>query len=282
MGTSWRATAVAGPDLDTAALAAAIHRDFEAVCDALSTWRPASEISRFNRAPAGSRVPVSGLFAAVLGRALEIAALTGGAFDPTVGGWRQGHDRIGRWRDVELDRRNRTATQPGGLVLELSAIAKGHAVDRLSARLAEAGAVSHLAEIGGEFVGRGVKPDRRPWWVALERLGSGRDGDPQTLVALSDAALATSGYRTRTGRPLGELIDPRSGRPYAGDTLAVSVLTGCCGDADAFATGLLVMGPEKGMAAADAHGLAARFLIRTRQGVEARLSRAMAAMDGPS
>ena len=271
MGTSWRASLVAEPAMETSSLALAIEARLDAVCAAMSPWREDSEISAFNRATAGERVILSPAFASVLVRALEIASLTRGAFDPTAG-----RGVPGRWRDLDFDPATRQLVQPGGLRLDLSAIAKGYGVDVLSDCLAQAGARAHLAEIGGEFAGRGVKPDGRPWWVALESLGA--NNQPQSVVALSDGALATSGYQTATGRPLGQVVDPRDGRPLAGDTLAVTVLAGCCMDADAFATGLLVLGADRGLAVADALGLAARFLVRTARGVEARFSSALRAM----
>ena len=272
MGTSWRVSFAdeAGAQ-KSEELTCAIEARLEEICAAMSTWREDSEIGRFNRAAAGTRMILSPAFAVVLGRALEIASLTGGAFDPTVGG-----GEPGRWRDLGFDPGTGQILQPGGLRLDLSAIAKGSGVDALSECLTQAGARAHLAEIGGEFVGRGAKPDGRPWWVALESLGG--SAQPQSVVALGDMALATSGYRSAAGSPLGQVIDPRDGRPCAGDTLAVTVHAGCCMDADAFATGLLVLGADRGVDLADGLGLAARFLVRTARGVEARFSQVLQAM----
>ena len=109
----------------------------------------------------------------------------------------------GGWRDVELDVANLRAFQPGGVALDLSSIAKGYAVDLCAERLRELGVPSFLMEIGGEFVGQGVKPDAQPWWVELELSDlAPAPGEPgSTDVALVNLAVATSGdfVRRRDG-----------------------------------------------------------------------------------
>ncbi len=92
------------------------------------------------------------------------------------------------WQRLALDPSDQSALQPGGLALDLSAIAKGYAVDRISDLLADFGYAHHLVEIGGELRGRGVKPDHRPWWVGLEPAGSAAE----IVVALTDLAVASS------------------------------------------------------------------------------------------
>ncbi|MEO6367877.1 MAG: FAD:protein FMN transferase, partial [Steroidobacteraceae bacterium] len=165
---------------------------------------------------------------------------------------------------------------PGGLELDCSAIAKGLAVDLVSQQLLRYGFSSHLVEIGGELRGTGVKPDAQPWWVALEPPAAGAQMD-ETVIALCDHAVATSGDYRRTfeqaGQRFAHTIDPRTGRPVDNDLAAVTVISKECWQADAISTALMVMGADDGCAYADRHGIAARFARRTEAGYRETHSR---------
>ena len=184
------------------------------------------------------------------------------------------------WMRMRLNVDAHAAVQPGGLKLDLSGIAKGHAVDRISLRLAREGATSHLFEIGGELKGVGVKPDGRPWWVELEKP-QGLD-TPRTIAALYGLAVATSGEARRHfvhgGYAYSHTIDGRTGRPVINGMVSVSVLHDSAMVADALATALTVMGPEDGMAHAEAANIAAIMVHRTEQGLVAQMSPACRAM----
>ena len=128
--------------------------------------------------------------------------------------------------------------QPGGIALDLSGIAKGHAVDAVADLLHDAGIANALVEIGGELVGRGIRPDGDPWWVDLE--------SPPGLtlaplrIALHGLAVATSGDYRRGAHTL----DPRTGRPIDTGVVSASVIHETALDADAWATALTVLGPD--------------------------------------
>jgi thiamine biosynthesis lipoprotein len=159
--------------------------------------------------------------------------------------------------------RSGSARQPGGARLDLSAIAKGYAVDSVAQRLASEGLVSYLVEIGGELRGRGVKPDGQPWWVSVEPP----PGCPlQVTSALSGWAIATSGdYRRffeHGGRRYAHTLDPRTGRPLDDPPASVSVLHAECMAADAWSTALMVLGAGRGLALCEREGLSAVFLLR--------------------
>ena len=177
------------------------------------------------------------------------------------------------WSRLELD--GARARQPGGAKLDLSSIAKGFAVDKVSALSRRAVGVSdHLVEIGGELRGQGIKPDGSPWWVAVE--GS------NTVVALHYIAIATSADSQRffesNGRVFSHTIDPRTGRPVRGDVASVTVLHRSCMYADAWATALLVLGATAGFALAEQTNLAAQFVLRHADRYEERLTPAWSAM----
>jgi thiamine biosynthesis lipoprotein len=149
--------------------------------------------------------------------------------------------------------------------LDLSAVAKGYAVDQVSEALAQAGAHASMVEIGGEVVTRGTKPDGTPWRIGVERPDdTGRM--VQLVLELGDRALATSGdyrnYFESQGRRYSHTIDPKTGRPVLHDLAQVSVEAGACMEADAVATALLVLGEQAGYDYCVAHDVAALLMIR--------------------
>lgn len=301
MGTGWSVRWVgdAGPE----ALRAAIQERLDLVTAQMSGWERDSDLSRFNRAPAGTWQELPREFMTVLDCALAVAAESGGAFDPGIGRlvelWgfgpqpapQDGLPEAGRleaaradsgWARLRLDPACRRALQPGGLSLDLSGIAKGYAVDLVAERLAAAGIGAFLVEIGGELRGQGVKPDGTPWWVALERPPGEAVRTDDILVALHGLAVATSGdYRRcfhHAGRRYGHTLDPRTGWPVEDRLASVSVLHPSCMRADALATALCVLGPEAGLEHARRHGIAALFLTRGSEGLREHMSPAFATM----
>ncbi|HEY0821572.1 MAG TPA: FAD:protein FMN transferase, partial [Rhizobacter sp.] len=171
--------------------------------------------------------------------------------------------------------------QPGGATLDLSAIAKGFAVDQIARLLHARGFGDHLVEVGGELRGSGVRPDGQPWWVDLQ-LPPGAEGLPGTRVALHGLAVATSGDYLRhfsdEGVSRSHTLDPRTGGPITHGLASVSVLHAECVLADAWSTALTVLGIEHGLACARERGLAALFVQRTSRGFVERLSPALEAM----
>ncbi len=302
MGSTWSVRAIAPPGADKAVLQAAIQAELDAVVSVFSPWDRSSEISRFNAAPAGVWA-VSQPFWSLLDAALDIADDTNGAVDPTLGAlvdlWGFGPPgprpaeapiptdeeieaalKVSGWRALRLNREARGAMQMGGMRLDFSGIAKGHAVDRVSDRLTREGATSHLVEIGGELKGRGVKPDAQPWWVEIEQP-EGYEG-PRTVAALVGLAVATSGDWRRAfehdGRLYPHTIDGATGRPVDNGLAQVTVFDASAMRADALATALTVMGPYDGPEYAEACGIAAAFVERTPRGLVERLTPAYRAM----
>lgn len=290
MGTGWGVRIVPPPGLDVVATQAAIEDELARLVGLFSHWDPRAELARFNGAPPGFYA-VSEPFWTLLNAALDLADDTDGAVDPTLGalvelwgfgppGRRAAGDlpsddevaaalAVSGWKGLRLNRAMRAVQQVGGMKLDLSGLAKGHAVDRLSDLLADLGATHHLVEIGGELRGRGVKPDGQPWWVELQQAPGAPA--PRTLVALLDLAVATSGDWIRgfdhDGRRYGHTIDGRTGRPLDNGVASVTVLADAAMTAEAMATALAVMGPVEGPAYADAMNLAAAFVVRGDSGL---------------
>jgi thiamine biosynthesis lipoprotein len=253
----------------------------------MSTYIEDSELSRFNQAPAGTRMEVSEALAEVVGEALRISTLSNGAFDVTVGPlvnlWGFGPDgRIIKAPSADTINATRARTGYDNLSLEgrqlakrgdqyvdLSAIAKGYAVDRLAALLQQQGVESYLVEIGGELRAAGHKPDGQPWRIAIESPVAG-ERQVERVIAVSDVGIATSGdyrnYFEEDGQRFSHTIDPRTGYPIRHRLASVTVLRERCAEADALATTLMVLGDEAGYDFAVEQGIAAFFIIKQADG----------------
>jgi len=184
------------------------------------------------------------------------------------------------WDEIAIRMETREALQPGGVTLDLSAIAKGFAVDRVAHLLEQRGVESFLVEIGGELRGRGIKADRQPWWVGVEGPPEGFGGE--ILVALHNASIATSGdyrrYFERDGVRFAHTIHPRMAAPAQNGVASVSVIHESTMAADAYSTALAVLGDEDGIALADRLHLAAVFVVRDGRELRVRFSEAFRAM----
>jgi FAD:protein FMN transferase len=284
MGTTWTVQLAVPPaGLGEDLLRAGIEAELESVNAQMSTWREDSRLSRFNRLPAGESLALSDELVLVLGAALALAEDSGGAYDPTVGPlvnlWGFGPDpyrdtapsadeieqarsRAG-WQRLDWDRQSAVLVQPGGVYLDLSSIAKGHAVDRVLAYLLGQGAQSVLVDIGGDMRMQGRKPDGSAWRIAVEQPLPGPRA-VQRVIEPGDKAVATSGtYRNRfesEGRRYSHTIDPRTGYPVEHDLVSITVVHDSCLQADALATALGVLGPEEGYRFAQDRELAVLFL----------------------
>ncbi len=262
---------IIGPkQIDVEPVQAEVTAVLESVNSCMSTYQPDSEISRFNRSQSTDWFSVTNATAVVIKRSLEISEITQGAFDitvkPIVERWNFGAgkqsdftppsteetrallERIGyRKLAVRLEPPAIRKTEPH-LQIDLSAIAKGYAVDLVSAKLTELGFPAHFVEIGGEVRAHGAKPNGRPWVVAIEKPTVGVRQLDRT-AAIRDAAMATSGnYRNFVevaGRRRSHTIDPRTGEPIENHVASVSVVAADCMTADALATAIMVLGPAE-------------------------------------
>lgn len=292
-GTRYQVQVVAlgaGP-CETRALASAIEQELADIDQCLSTWREDSEISAFNRRRDQAWVRLSPPFAAVMAGAMAASRETDGAFDVTLRplslAWGfQGEAAPGApSAEQAAVLRVRTGMHllelsPDGSALrkivpgveiDLSAIAKGYAVDRIGTVLESAGCEDWLAEIGGEVLARGRKPDGTAWRIAVTPPAGAGAGPGASapldlpVIELRNEAVATSGdYRNALlfeGRRLGHVFDPSTGRPAAGGVTSATVTAPTTMQADALATAFLVMAPEASLALADRLGVGAMLIL---------------------
>lgn len=243
----------------------------------MSTYLPDSEISQFNNSQSTDWFVVSADTARVVNRALEISRDTGGAFDvtvkPVVERWNFGAGKkeftvpteievkelLGRIGYEKLDARLETPAlkkSSPDVQVDLSAIAKGFAVDLVCERLSQLGYENYFVEIGGEVRVLGRKPDNSKWVVGIEQPLPDRR-ESQNRVELDSGALATSGdYRNFIeigGERYTHTIDPKTAMPVQNQMASASVLAEDCMTADAYATALMVLG-KSGQAQAEAAG----------------------------
>lgn len=282
MGTTWTVKVVsANKAPDANQIRATIQSRLDELESAMSTYRDDSEVSRFNRARATNWFPVSSDTATVVGTAQHVSQATDGAFDitiaPLVDLWGFGkvrHARLPTTNEIAaaLPRvgwpKLRARINPPALckdtpdiAIDLSGIAKGFAVDAVSARLTRDGWTNHLVQIGGEFFAHGHGADGQPWRVGIE--DARRPGEILRAVELSNQALSTSGnyrnFHETDGRRRGHIIDPRRGWPVTNNLASVSVIAGSSALADAMSTALFVLDQERGTTIARSNQVEAIF-----------------------
>lgn len=224
----------------------------------LSAQSGASEISAVN---SGTEA-VSAETAALLRRALEIAAETDGAYDPTIDplmrawGFADGNYRVPEqteldallqttgWTEVSV---NGTAVAlPDGFALDLGGIGKGYAAGRCKEMLRERSVTSALLSLGGNVSALGSKPDGTAWTVAIENPDGGAY---LGTVQIADQCVVTSGgyqrYFEQDGVRYWHILDPETGKPARSGMKSVTIVASDDTLADALSTALFVMGPEK-------------------------------------
>ncbi len=262
----------------------------ETVNAQMSTYRPDSELSRFNASTAASWVEVSPDTLAVVEAALRMSRLSDGAFDPTIGplvdlwGFGPGGDlrKVPSRARIEaifpaMGYPNvKTAASPpvlgkarGDIQIDLCGIAKGFGVDKVAEHLERIGVEYYLVEIGGELRGRGYSARGDAWRIGIEKP-AGAYGTVQRVVRLGGQGLATSGdYRIffeQDGARYSHILDARDGRPVDHGLASVTVIAPTAMQADALSTALMVLGPKTGLELARREGIAAYFIARKGHG----------------
>ncbi|EWH11371.1 thiamine biosynthesis lipoprotein ApbE [Catenovulum agarivorans DS-2] len=262
----------------------------------MSTYIPDSQISQFNKMQSTEPMQIDDGFAYVVDQAIELAKLSQGALDITVGPlvnlWGFGPDKkptqlpsdqqLGQIDDyvginkLLLDGNQLSKTDPR-VTIDLSAIAKGYGVDVVAEVLESFEIDNYLVEIGGEMRLKGHKPQKQSWLVAIEKPQS-LERSVQQVLNVGNNALATSGdyrnYFEQDGIRYSHTIDPITAKPIRHKLASVSVVAENCTLADGWATALNVLGPEKGYKLASELGLAVYLVIKSDEGFEVKYTKA--------
>ena len=251
----------------------------------MSTYIDSSEISKFNSLQDTTWFSISPDLAIVFKEALKVGLETDGSFDITVGPlvnlW--GFGPPASKEDLPSDSDIKKALSETGyqnlrlsvdppaikkllpdIYCDLSAIAKGYGVDKVANLLEYLGFSNYLVEIGGEVRTSGTNQDGEKWRVGI--LSPEMNGGIYKVLHLSEQSMATSGdyfnFFEVNHVKYSHTIDPRTGKPVTHNLASVTVLHSSCMVADAYATALSVLGPERGFQFATKMNLSALFIVR--------------------
>ena len=239
----------------------------------LSVTDPNSEIARLNAAGAAA---LSGDTASLLRFALEMGRHTGWRLDitlyPVVRAWgfTTGEYRVPEDGEIaallarvdgsRVELEGNEARLPDGAMVDLGAVAKGYASDRLAALLREGGVGSAVIDLGGNVYCVGAKPDGRAW-----RVGIRDPKDPSAFagaVCVEDRAVVTSGcyerrFTAEDGTVYGHIFDPATGRPAESGLRSATVIGRSGAVCDALSTALFVAGAGDAAALLEGMGVEA-------------------------
>ena len=287
MGTTYSVKLVGIPaGLDPEVLRDDIESGLDSVNARMSTYMESSELSQFNSNDSTDWQAASAQLVKVLRHALTISVLSDGAFDVTVGPlvnlWgfgppatgdaipseaaiRQALDKVG-YRNLHVrDDPPAIRKDRGDLYVDLSAIAKGYAVDTVADYLDTLGVKNYLVEVGGEIRAKGHNASGVAWRIGIEQPDP-RTRTVHTVINLHDVGVATSGdyrnYFENEGHRYSHAIDPRTGRPVMHELASVTVISPTAMHADGMATALMILGPDAGYRLAEREALAALFMVR--------------------
>ena len=289
MGTTYHIKIITGYFNKLSDLKPKIDQRLEAINQSMSTYRPDSEISQFNTIrDITTLFPVSDDFLDVLKMAQRIYELTDGAWDgtikPLVNLWGFGNTRqpqkvpadtaikdkirtVG-YKYIRIIEKGFLQKHVGAVSLDLASIAKGYAVDQISALLDAKGLTNYLVEIGGEVYASGLRKDGSPWRVGINQPDASASlVETYQVVPLHNRAMATSGdyrnYFEIQGQRYSHIIDPRTGYPVDNGIVSASVVADSCMFADGLATALMVMNPNDSLKlVAGLDGVAALIIVR--------------------
>lgn len=214
--------------LDAEAIKQQVEKGLQGIDQIASTWKPDSEISRYNRAVSKDAFQLSDELREIMTLSEQLKVSTGGAFD----------------------------IQHQGEEIDVSAIAKGYAVDRIADYLHDDLDIQDfLVEIGGEVKARGNNAKAQPWIIAIY-IPPSHAHIVGPRVTLKNTSIATSGLYFKENH----IKNAETGHAPDHDLLSCSVIHPSNATADALATALYVMGAEAGLAWANENEVKAIFI----------------------
>lgn len=292
MGTFWRVTTPATSPEQAKALTIKIQALLDGDDQLLSTWKQDSALMRFNQTTSLDPWPVSEAMADIVTTALRVGAKTDGSMDITVGPlvnlWGFGPDkqpvktpsqaqidaakaRTGLQHLKVINQADRQYLQKDlpTLFVDLSTVGEGYAADHLARLMEREGISRYLVSVGGALVSRGMNAQGQPWRVAIQKP-TDRENAVQAVVDINGHGISTSGsyrnYYELDGKRISHVIDPQTGRPIEHKLVSVTVIAPTALEADAWDTGLMVLGKEKAQAVVEREGLAVYMISREGDG----------------
>jgi thiamine biosynthesis lipoprotein len=297
MGTTYNIKYIGG-SADSKVVQVEIDRLLEQVNDQMSTYRPNSELSRFNQQKTTEPFVISKETEIVVREAIRLSELTQGALDVTVGPlvnlWGFGpearpdvvptDEELAARRQMigiehlQVEKGSLSKNLPN-LYVDLSTIAKGWGVDVIAHYLESLNIQRYLVEIGGELRVKGTNSEDLQWRIAIEKPTVDAR-EVELIIQPGDMGMATSGnyrnYFERDGVRYSHIIDPKTGKPISHKVVSVTSLHPSTMTADGLATGLMVMGEELGMKVANDNNLAVFMIVKTEDGFKEVYSDAFA------
>ncbi|MDR0629891.1 MAG: FAD:protein FMN transferase [Treponema sp.] len=236
----------------------------------MSATKADTAVDRINQNAGIRPVPVPPDLMEVLEQALTYAALSEGAFDPTVGPlvqcWAIGSEnpRIPEaleieeslslidWQDVVIDREAATVfLRRPGMALDLGAITKGYAADEMAELLQKAGITRAIIDLGGNIVAYGTKSQDEPWRIGIQDPLDSR-GSYLGILTVRHKSVVTSGvyerYAEIDGKRYHHILSTQDGYPVSKGLLSVTIIADRSIEADALSTAAFALGYEKGRA----------------------------------
>ncbi len=288
MGTFWRAS-IPGIDAKRSTeLKEKIQTQLDADDQLLSTYKKDSALMRFNDSQSLSPWPVSEAMADIVTTSLRIGARTDGAMDITVGPlvnlWGFGPEqqpvqipsqeqidamkaKTGLQHLTVINQSHQQYLQKDlpDLYVDLSTVGEGYAADHLARLMEQEGISRYLVSVGGALNSRGMNGEGQPWRVAIQKP-TDKENAVQAVVDINGHGISTSGsyrnYYELDGKRLSHVIDPQTGRPIEHNLVSVTVIAPTALEADAWDTGLMVLGPEKAKEVVRREGLAVYMITK--------------------
>lgn len=275
-----------------------IKTKLQEIDNIMSVFNEKSEISKLNKTPANKAVKLSKDLAKVLKASKYVSKQSNGWFDPTIGNlinlWGFGTTRA----KIPSDEQIKKVLQSTGFdkfkfnknyteisktkkdaYINLSAIAKGFAVDEIALLLDEQGYENYIVDIGGEVKTKGYRSKNKEAWHVAINMPKENSNENIMVMSLSNISVATSGnyrnYYKKGNKTYAHTISPKTGKPVETDILSVSVFHDSCMYADAYATAINALGVDKGLKFANKHNIKAIIFDNNMQTIYSKEAQKM-------
>lgn len=282
-GTTYHISYWASEPVASEALEAAVNNEFMRIDKLLSNYRADSVIETFNHNQSSDSQEVGEEIVRLFRLAQGVSSMSHGCYDLTIKPLFELWGFMGESLTIPSDERLNAALAQIGMHkvaivdvghmqkspsvrVDLSSIAQGYSVGKISRVLEDFGIRNYLVEIGGELKSNGHKPNGQAWRIAIEKPLPGQQKFQKIVNLPLDRPLSvmTSGtyrhYFDVNGQRYSHILDARSGRPITHDLVAVTVLHEDPATADAWSTALICVGQQQAMQMANDEGIPALFI----------------------